>query len=82
VLAGDHHVPFLLRHVEDAIDVLAAHPPAGTGTVHDVVVDLHRRLAAIGGPVGRAAAEPRLRVVPRVSPATVPGRGVLRVAGR
>jgi hypothetical protein len=66
VLAGDHHVPFLLRHVEDAIDALTAHPTAGTGTTHEVVGDLRRRLAAVGPEAGRPAAEPRLRAVPRI----------------
>lgn len=45
MLAGGHHVPFPLRHVADAIDVLAGHPPAGVGDSAEVVEDLRRRLS-------------------------------------
>ncbi|WP_224401696.1 hypothetical protein [Pseudonocardia sp. ICBG1034] len=49
ILDGDHHIPFPLRHVADAIDVLAAYPPAGSGDSAQILQDLRRRLTAVGG---------------------------------
>lgn len=47
VLAGPHHVPFDLRLIADAIDVLDVHPPAGMSSSQAMVEQLRRRLAGL-----------------------------------
>lgn len=71
VLAGPHHVPFPLRHAEDAVAVLRAHPPAGVCGAAEMVEELRRRLAALF-PADPTPVHP--------VPGRLPGRTPFRIA--